>query len=100
MDNNNPDEAIHQSVTLFDLTNLKMKSLAGPKFAQGATSYALSATSPPPPPPKRFCGAAPMDGYGTSRISAGNSIGRAALPMFPLIFTLSVWAVLRRKRDV
>ncbi|ABW68930.1 C45 family autoproteolytic acyltransferase/hydolase [Desulfosudis oleivorans] len=39
--NQGPGDYVHQSTTLFDLTNLKMTTLAGPKFGQGATTLRL-----------------------------------------------------------
>lgn len=37
---NEPDDhKVNQSTTLFDLTNLRMKTLCGPTFAHGATKY-------------------------------------------------------------
>ncbi|MCX5850017.1 MAG: C45 family autoproteolytic acyltransferase/hydrolase [Deltaproteobacteria bacterium] len=37
--NETPDSKVNQSTTLFDLTNLRMKTLCGPTFAEGATEY-------------------------------------------------------------
>lgn len=36
-----PNSNVGQSVTLFDLTNLKMTTFAGPKFGQGATTLIM-----------------------------------------------------------
>ena len=40
-DGQGPDSFVHQSVTLFDLTNLKMTTFAGPQFGQGATTLIM-----------------------------------------------------------
>jgi hypothetical protein len=37
--NETPDSKVNQSTTLFDLTNLRLKSLCGPTFAHGVTEY-------------------------------------------------------------
>ncbi len=39
--NQGANDYVHQSTTLFDLTNLKMTTLAGPKFGQGKTTLLL-----------------------------------------------------------
>ncbi|MFZ5563003.1 MAG: carcinine hydrolase/isopenicillin-N N-acyltransferase family protein, partial [Thermodesulfobacteriota bacterium] len=46
--NQDPNSKVNQSTTLFDLTHLRMKTLCGPTFAQGATEYVLPADPPPP----------------------------------------------------
>lgn len=47
-ENETPDSKVNQSTTLFDLTHLRLKTLCGPTFAQGATEYVLPADPPPP----------------------------------------------------
>lgn len=37
--NETPDSKVNQSTTLFDLTNLRFKTLCGPTFGHGATEY-------------------------------------------------------------
>ena len=37
----NPGDKVNQSTTLFDLTNLKMKTLTGPTFGEGALTFML-----------------------------------------------------------
>lgn len=39
--NQGPGDSVRQSTTLFDLTNLKMTTLAGPTFGEGATTLLL-----------------------------------------------------------
>ncbi|MFO8049382.1 MAG: C45 family autoproteolytic acyltransferase/hydrolase [Desulfosudaceae bacterium] len=39
--NQGPGDQVRQSTTLFDLTNLKMTTLAGPTFGEGATTYQM-----------------------------------------------------------
>ncbi len=39
--NQGPADGVEQSTTLFDLTNLKMTTLAGPTFGLGATTYLM-----------------------------------------------------------
>ncbi|MEW6078445.1 MAG: C45 family autoproteolytic acyltransferase/hydrolase [Thermodesulfobacteriota bacterium] len=70
-ENETPDSRVDQSTTLFDLTTLRMKTLCGPTFAQGATEYALPAD---PPPPSAFSFKSYHGTYFCAENNGGNTV--------------------------